>query len=440
MAAWAAVQAGHSRVSWHFFTTGAALLSSDDPGAGLHLYATHPQLQIGPLTFLAATPLNGLPAWLSGAMAVTGIAATGPAMLLSLSRLPQVSMTNRQRGLAAAVLMPVWAELAVHYTHLDDALALVLLLGGMHAVARSRPIPAALLLAASAGAKPWALAFVPLLMVLPRDRWRRALLVWLPAVAAAWLPFVLADPRTLHAGGFSIPNVASSSLRVLGVTAASTPSWDRPVQLLVGVVLGVVAVRRGRWLVVPAVVLAVRMLLDPGAYPYYTSGLVLTTILVDVGWRRTRWPWVSLGVVCGLYVARCLGPLTPTNAQLGWLRAATLLGVLVIALGPELRLGSDTGPGDRDRAGPRDARRAHHHSETVMIRNSQNGPTSGDSSVALIPVIRRSARSATHKPAGRRRLRGVPHAARHRPCLRSVRYLPPGGAVASHIKSGWVSL
>jgi len=259
-------------VSWHFFTSGAALLSSDDPGAGLHLYATHPQLQIGPLTLMAATPLNGLPAWLSGAVAALLIAATGPAMLLSLSHLPGLSMTNRQRGLAAAVLMPVWAALAVHYTHLDDALALVLLLAGMHAVARCRPIPAAFLLAASAGAKPWALAFVPLLLVLPRDRWRRALLVWLPAVAAAWLPFVLADPRTLHAGGFSIPNVASSSLRVLGVAAASTPSWDRPVQLLAGVVLGVVVVRRGRWLVVPAVVLAVRMLLDPGAYPYYTAG------------------------------------------------------------------------------------------------------------------------------------------------------------------------
>jgi len=341
-------------------------------------------------------------------------------------------MTDRQRGLAAAVLMPVWAELAVHYTHLDDALALVLLLAGMHAVARSRPVLAALLLAASAGAKPWALAFVPLLLVLPRDRWRRALLVWLPAVAAAWLPFVLADPRTLHAGGFSIPNVASSSLRLLGVTAASTPSWDRPVQLLAGVVLGVVVVRRGRWLVVPAVVLAVRMLLDPGAYPYYTAGLVLTTVVLDLGWRRTRWPWVSLGVVCGLYVVRYLGPLTPTNAQLGWLRAATLLGVLVIAVGPELRLRSEAGPGDRDRAGPRGARPAHHHLETVMISTSIDTLTSYCSSAARLSVFRWVAHSATRKRAGRRHLRAV----LHRLCPRSLRYLPLSGAAASHIKPG----
>jgi hypothetical protein len=343
-------QVGQALVSWHFVATGARLLTSHDPGAGLHLYATHPELQIGPLTFLAAAPLNGLPVWVSGSVAAVVIAVAAPAMLLSLSHLPHLSITDRQRGLAAAVLMPVWAELAVHYAHLDDALALVLLVAGLHAVARRRPIPAALLLAASADAKPWALAFVPLLLVLSRDRWRRAVLVWLAALGAAWLPFVLADPRTLHAGGFSIPNVASSSLRVLGVTAAATPSWDRPVQLLAGVVLGVVAVRRDRWLVVPAVVLAVRMLLDPGAYPYYTAGLVLATVLVDVGWRRTRWPWVSMGVVMGLYAVRYLGPLTPTNEVLGWLRAVTLLGVLAVTLGPPLRRGPYNGLRERLRA------------------------------------------------------------------------------------------
>jgi hypothetical protein len=189
----------------------------------------------------------------------------------------------------------------------------------------------------SGALKPWALAFVPLLLVLPRERWSRAVLVWVAAVAAAWLPFIVADPLTLHAGGFTIPNVASSSLRALGVTAASTPSWDRPVQVLLGVALGAVAVRRGRWLAVPAVVLAVRMLLDPGAYPYYTAGLVLATVVVDLCWRRTRWPWVSMGVVAGLYVVRSLGPFTPTDEVLGWLRAATLLGVLAVTLGPDWR-------------------------------------------------------------------------------------------------------
>lgn len=335
MAIWSAGHAAQALVSWHYFTTGAALLSSHSPGAGLNLYATHPQLQIGPLTFLATATLNGLPAWLSGSVAAVVIAAAGPTLLMSLSHLPQLTVTNRQRGLAAALLLPVWAELAVHYTHLDDALALVLLMAGIHALSRCRPIPAALLLAASADAKPWALAFVPLLLVLPRDRWWRAVLVWLAALAAAWLPFVLADPLTLQAGKFTIPNDPSSSLRALGITAASTPGWDRPAQLILGIGLGAIAVHRGRWLVVPAVVIAVRMLLDPGAYAYYTAGLLLATVVLDVAWRRTRWPWVSIGVTCGLYAVRSLGPLTPTDEVLGWMRAITLLGVLLIALGPQ---------------------------------------------------------------------------------------------------------
>jgi hypothetical protein len=337
MALWAAAHVGNSLVSWHFVATGASLLRSGSADAGLHLYAAHPELQMGPLTFLAATPLSGLPTWLSGSVAAVLIAATGPAMLLAIARLTHLTITARQRGLAALVLLPVWAELAVQYTHLDDALALALLVAGMLAVAERRWIPAALLLAASADAKPWALGFLPLLLVLPRDRWIRAGAVWLATVVAAWLPFVLADPMTMHVGGFAIPNAASSSLRALGVTASATPSWDRPVQVLVGCVLGAVAVRRGRWLVVPAVVLAVRMLLDPGTYSYYTAGLVLATVLVDVGWRRTRWPWVSIGVVVGLDAVRHLGPLTPTNAALGWVRAATLVGALVVALGPDWR-------------------------------------------------------------------------------------------------------
>ena len=278
-------------------------------------------------------------------------------------------------------------------------------MAAIHAVARSRPLGAALLLAASAGAKPWALAFAPLLLVLPRVRWRRAAAVWLAVVVAAWLPFVLADLRTLHASGFSIPNVASSSLRALGVTVASTPAWDRPLQLLLGVILGAIAVRRGRWLVVPAVVLAARMVLDPGAYPYYTAGLVLATTLLDLGWRRTRWPWVSMWAVLGLYVVRYLGPLTPTNAQLGWLRAATLLIILAVALGPELRLRASRASGHRDGTPSRANRPGHHP------------------------------RGSIRRFTGGRRHGAVSHPVLQRTYPSSVRYLLPCGGMASLIKS-----
>ncbi len=338
MGLWAVVHATDALVSWHFVMSGATLLRAAGHLGGLHLYATHPELQMGPLTFLVAAPLSGAPEWLSGLLASTAIAAAGPVLLRVIASLPSVTVTRRQQGLAALVLMPVWAELAVHYTHLDDALALALLVAALHAVVRGRAATAALLLAASVDAKPWALAFVPILLALPRERWARAAWVWIAGLALAWLPFVLADPATLHVGRFSIPNVASSSLRPLGVASPETPVWDRPVQVLLGGALGLVAVARRRWVVVPAIALAVRMLLDPGTYPYYTSGLVLATVVVDLVWRRTRWPWVSVVAVAGLYAPRHMGPLTPSDAGLGVLRAVTLVVVIAITLGPDWRV------------------------------------------------------------------------------------------------------
>jgi hypothetical protein len=337
MSLWALAHVPAALVSWHFVVSGSRLLLSPGQIGGLHLYATHPELQMGPLTFLAAAPVSGAPEWLSGAVVSIIIAAAGPALLIAAPRVLGVTITDRQRGLAAGVLLPIWAELAVHYTHLDDALALLLVVAAMFAASRERAVLTALLLAASADAKPWALAFVPILLVLPRARWHRGAWLWGAGVAVAWLPFVIADPTTLHAGRFSIPNDPSSSLRVLGVASPSTPMWDRPLQVLLGVALGVVAVRRGRWLVVPVVAICARMLLDPGTYPYYTAGLVLATVLADLGWRRTRWPWLSTIVAAGLYLPRHLGPLTPTDPGLGVLRALTLLAVIAAVLGPDRR-------------------------------------------------------------------------------------------------------
>lgn len=335
MAFWAALHVPTALVSWHYVMTGAALLRSAAPDGGLHLYAAHPELQMGPLTFLVMSPFGHVPEVVSGVVVAVLVAAAGPVLVALLPTLVGVPVSARQRGLAALVLLPVWAELGVHYAHLDDALALALLVGAMLAVRRDRAIVAALLLAASADAKPWALAFLPVLLGLPRTRWVRALGTWTAGVAVAWLPFLLADPGTLHAGRFAIPNDASSSLRALGFTEPGTPMWDRPVQVLLGLALATVAVHRGRWLAVPAIALGVRMLLDPATYPYYEAGLVLATVLVDLGLRRTRWPWLSIVAVAGTYVARHLTVLTPTDPQLGVLRAVVTLTVLAVALGPD---------------------------------------------------------------------------------------------------------
>lgn len=44
----------HGGISWHYLRTGGELLFGAAPGGGLAIYANHPELQIGPVSFLAA--------------------------------------------------------------------------------------------------------------------------------------------------------------------------------------------------------------------------------------------------------------------------------------------------------------------------------------------------------------------------------------------------
>ena len=46
--------------SWHFFAQGGRLLFANAPGAGLQLYAAHPDLQIGPLALAVSGVFRGL--------------------------------------------------------------------------------------------------------------------------------------------------------------------------------------------------------------------------------------------------------------------------------------------------------------------------------------------------------------------------------------------
>ena len=58
--AWVMFQAGMAGQSWHFFAQGGQLLFANAPGAGLQLYAAHPDLQIGPLTLALSGVLRAL--------------------------------------------------------------------------------------------------------------------------------------------------------------------------------------------------------------------------------------------------------------------------------------------------------------------------------------------------------------------------------------------
>ncbi len=334
---WAAWDARGGGYSWHYFQDGAWLLTHPGvPGAGLHLYATHPQLQIGPLALLVAIPGQWLPTEIARLLAEAGLAVLGLAMLRTLER-TRAHLTGRPVPMSlllgvGAVAVPVWGQVATHYTHLDDALAMAFAVVALRALVARRPLLLALALAAAADAKPWALGFAVLLVALPAGQRRRAALVTATAVAAVWLPFMIADPQTLLIGRFTIDTAADSALRALGVTDPATPPWDRPAQVIVGAVIGLLGVRRGGWPLVPLAVVAARMLLDPQTYPYYSSGLLIAAAAADLLHPRRALPlwtfalaaWVSLDAVTSSAlppavhsVARAVVCLT-TLLAIGW--------------------------------------------------------------------------------------------------------------------------
>lgn len=305
--AWTAWDDRVGGYSWHYFRDGAWLLSHPSvPGGGLHLYASHPQLQIGPLALLVAVPGQLLPRQVTLLLAELALAALGLGLLRTLeqagARLTQGAVPLPLLMAVGVVLIPVWSAVAVHYTHLDDALAMAFGVLALRALVAQRPMLMALALAAAADAKPWAVGFVVLLAALPaRDR-RRAALTTAAAVEAMWLPFVIADPQTLMIGRFTIETAADSGLHALGVNDPATPPWDRPAQVILGVLVAYLAVRGRRWPQVLLAVIAARMLLDPQTYPYYGSGLLVAAAAADLLQRRRTLPvwtlasggWVAL--------------------------------------------------------------------------------------------------------------------------------------------------
>lgn len=334
---WALIYVKGAGGTWHYFDDGARLLFGGGPHGGLHLYAARPDLQIGPVAFLIASPLTLLGPLAGRVVAVVLMALTGPLLLKALWRMvPEPARDPARLQAAGVFFLPVWAVLATHAGHLDDILALAFTVGAMHARIHRHPVLTGLLIAAAADSKPWALAFAPLLLTLPIKDCAKALAACAAGLALAWSPFQLYDPHTLSAiGGFTIDNAASSGLRALGYTGASTPPWDRPAQLLLGAGLGAIAVLRGRW---PAVILlgtAARILLDPEVYGYYLGGVLLGAVAFDLIVSGRRWPWVTIFAVLSLHVDRLLavaGCLPLTLPELGWLRVAFVVVAAMVAI------------------------------------------------------------------------------------------------------------
>jgi hypothetical protein len=329
-ALWVGWQSNPSGLSWHFFDSGSRLLFD---GAGLSLYAEHPELQIGPLAFVVAAPLTAL-GDAAQPVALLLMTAAGVACLYGIA--PLVSSPHRQLRvfLAGVLLMPAWTVLSVRFGHLDDVLALILAVGALRAVSARRARLAGVALGLAVAAKPWALGFLPLLLVLDRQR-LAALGTALAGVVVSWAPFLIANPATLNALRPPVGVAPSSGLHALGYRGDAIPGWDRVGQFVLAPLAAVAPLLRGRWYGLFLVAIAVRLALDPKDNPYYVGGAALAAVVFDLLATRRLIPWATLVTVIVLWqpwaidYGRRLE--TSSGLSLWWFQHPGIIGLLHLA-------------------------------------------------------------------------------------------------------------
>lgn len=298
---------------WFYFVYGSDLLVGRHPQGmrapgGLHLFANYHELHMGPFSLLVAGAFRVLSPGDGRLLAMAVLCALGPACVYLVERAAVTS-----RGLRDAFDQPLlplatlvsglvfclaWVEVAGPAAHLDDVLVLAAAAVVVWAVATGRPLVAGAAVGLGVGSKSWAVLLFPLLACLP---WRRALrgaAVGAVLAAAAWLPFVLADRGTIRALNVNLHNDPASGLNALGIHAAMTPGWDRPVQIGLALTLAFVAVTRGRWAAALLLAVGARLALDPAVFSYYMPGLVLGGLVWDlVGARRPLPIWAPAAFV-----------------------------------------------------------------------------------------------------------------------------------------------
>lgn len=331
--------------SWHYFDFAGRLLSTSGPTGGVHIFGTHPELQFGPVTVIVAAALVHLAGPVGPTAGATFMLGLGVANLVALARIAEQlrgAPVDRGRSIVVAALFaPMWSILAIHYGHLDDALALTFVTLGALAVARQKKWVSVILFALAAGAKPWA-APIGLLVLAPFDGNHRnggllpvtrsqahAAVGYLVLVLVPWLPFLLGENRTTDLGSFKIQVSNASTLVLFGSAGAGTPFWVRPAQLALAAAAALWCIRRGRWTWVPLVVVASRMIIDPGTYGYYTTGLVVSAAIVDAGTLR-GFEWTAL--TTGWWVIDSILQAGGHTTVAASLRLAVLAGLIIMAV------------------------------------------------------------------------------------------------------------
>jgi hypothetical protein len=266
---------------------------------------------------MVAAVLTWLPAAMSRTVAQVVMVVVGPLLVLWLAPVVAAERRLARVLLAALVVVPGWAVLGVRWAHLDDVLAMALTVAAIRAVLARRGVWAGLALGAAVACKPWAVGFLPLILVLDRGR-RAALIAAVGAAVVAWAPFLLADGATLRALRPTVPVSGDSGLHLFGYRRPFAPSWVRTAEMLAGPALALAAVLRRRWAGLFVLVFAARLAIDPQDLPYYVGSAVLAAVVFDL--LATRWvvPWTALVTLAVLWQPFVADPTTPVSATHGW--------------------------------------------------------------------------------------------------------------------------
>lgn len=325
---------------WHYFVQASDLLFGRHargftaPG-GLHLFASYPELHMGPLSVVIAGLFRLFPG--DGRLAAqVAMCALGPLIVLLLERAAVAvrggrdHLTSLTTLLGGLIFLRAWIEVAGPIAHLDDVLVLAAAAVAVHAVATRRPYVAATAVGLAIAGKTWGVLLLPLLACFPRRDTLRAFALAGGLAAAAWLPFVLADSGTIGALRVDQVNDAASGLRALGIDAVTTPGWLRPLQIGLGLALAGIAVARGRWALALLLAVGARLALDPATFSYYMPGLVLAALAYDlVGSRRALPIWTLAAYVALQTVPEFASPQTQ-----GYVRLAIALAPGALLLAP----------------------------------------------------------------------------------------------------------
>ena len=319
---------------WIYYRAGARLLFGN---VGLNLYAVRPGIQIGPLALAFAAPLDAL----GNGSKVPGSILAAALLIPALALTRAVARDALGATLVERTLLPGTLLVALGWFTIvaigqyGDALALVGTLVAMRQLQLGRPAIAGVAFALGVAAKPWTFAALPVLLLAPGRGRVRAMVAAAVVIAATWLPFVISDHRTLHAGRAVYVVPPDAWQRLVGIGDVG-PWWWRAAQLLVCWLVALPwVVRAGRTgdfsvgvIEVAAITALVRLMTELGTWGYYVAAALPLVLGLELVRRSGRFP-TATALLCVAIVN--LEPVIGGTAA-AIIRLALLVAALVVCV------------------------------------------------------------------------------------------------------------